>query len=199
MLFPLLLVFLAAEPAPPPAPDRAIARELVAEVNLARTDPRGYARKLRAERALYQGRLIRRPGSPTDILTREGRPAVDEAIAALERQRPMPALTYDPLLSAAARDHVSDQGPRGAVGHTGSDGSDISRRFVRHGASPYGGENIAYGADTAEGQVIQLLIDDGVPDRGHRKNIFHPGFKRIGAACGPHAVWGYMCVTDFGY
>lgn len=196
MLFPLLLVLLAAEP--PATADSAVARDLVAEVNLARTDPRGYARKLRAERALYDGRLIRRPGQ-VDILTREGRPAVDEAIAALERQRPMPALAYDPQLSAAARDHVVDQGPRGAVGHTGSDGSDISRRFVRRGASPYGGENIAYGADTAEAQVIQLLIDDGVPDRGHRRNIFHPGFKRIGAACGPHVVWRYMCVTDFGY
>ena len=34
------------------------------------------------------------------------------------------------------------------------------------------GENIAYGTTGGEAVVIALFIDDGVPSRGHRTNIF---------------------------
>jgi len=58
-------------------------------------------------------------------------------------------------------------------------------------------ENIQYGAESAESVVMHLLIDDGVPDRGHRRNILEPAFNAAGAACGPHATMGEMCVIDF--
>jgi uncharacterized protein YkwD len=45
--------------------------------------------------------------------------------------------------------------------------------------------------------VMNLIIDDGVPDRGHRKNIFSRAFATAGAACGPHSRFGNVCVIDF--
>jgi len=197
-VLPLFFALLVTEPAPAAA-DSSVARDLVSEVNLARTDPRAYAAKLRAHRRLYVGHVLRQPGQ-IDIVTQEGVAAVDEAIAHLERQRPVPALDHDEALAAAALDHVSDQGPKGALGHASSDGRNFTHRFTRRGAAPYGGENIAYGSpQSAEAVVLQLLVDDGVRDRGHRKNIFQTGYRRIGAACGTHATYRYMCVTDFGY
>jgi hypothetical protein len=45
--------------------------------------------------------------------------------------------------------------------------------------------------------VIDLIVDDGVKDRGHRHNIFDPLAKVVGVACGRHDTYGYMCVMDF--
>ena len=59
------------------------------------------------------------------------------------------------------------------------------------------GENISYGYPAARSIVVTLIVDQGVPDRGHRKNIFCRDFTVAGAACGPHARYGSMCVMDF--
>ena len=58
------------------------------------------------------------------------------------------------------------------------------------------GEVINYGPETARMTVIMLVIDDGVPDRGHRKNLFNPDFRTAGAAIGPHKGYGAMTVVD---
>lgn len=196
------LIALAALILPPvsaPEPrDRDVARDVERQINLARTDPAAYARRLREHRTLYDGDVFRDPDGLA-IRTQEGVSAVDEAIAFLERQTPLPPLAPNAVLRLAAADHVEDQGPFGAVGHVGSGGSTFIDRIVRHGGPAAGGENISYGSDSGEAVVIQLIVDDGVTDRGHRTNIFRPGYVSAGAACGPHRAYRYMCVIDFGY
>ncbi|WP_298439109.1 CAP domain-containing protein, partial [Geobacter sp.] len=59
------------------------------------------------------------------------------------------------------------------------------------------GENVSYGPDDPRTVVIQLIIDDGVPGRGHRKNIYSPAFGVAGVACAPHPVYGTACAIDF--
>jgi uncharacterized protein YkwD len=58
-------------------------------------------------------------------------------------------------------------------------------------------ENIAYGKLTAPMMVLGFIIDDGIPDRGHRKNIFNPELRYAGVARGDHKQFGIMCVIDF--
>lgn len=183
---------------PPARDDERLARAVLEEMNRVRTDPAGYVQVLRDYRAQFDGLVVRRPGRIA-IRTYEGVAAVDEAIRFLQDQAPAPPIRHDPTLDKAARDLVLDQGPAGGFGHYGSNGATFVDRFVRYGDGPYGAENISYGYDTAREVVIQLLVDDNVPNRGHRVTMFNPRYVRMGANCGPHALYTSMCVIDYGY
>lgn len=189
----LFLLMTACADAAPGDPGR----QLLAETNAARSDPRRYAWYLREHRGRFLGNAYAHPGSMTMVITTEGVAAVDEAIRFLSRQRPLPPLAWSPGLARAAADLVQEQVHSGATGHEGESGS-IRQRIERHGAWKIGiAENISYGPGTVRLVVMELIIDDGVRGRGHRKNIFDPGFTTAGAACGPHPMYGSMCVIDF--
>jgi uncharacterized protein YkwD len=169
-------------------------QKVIEELNLARKQPRKYATLLEQRRTYYVGKLLKRPGS-TIIRTEEGVRALDEAIRYLKSMKPQAALTASEGLSRAAKDHVLDQGPDASYGHTGDDGSHPFERMQRYGRIiGQAGENISYGPDEARDIIIGLIIDDGVPDRGHRKSLFNNNFKRIGVSFGYHAKFHFMCV-----
>lgn len=171
---------------------------ILAEINRARADPAGYARTLSRYRTYYRGNVVWTPGNPVGLRTREGSAAVDEAIRFLARQSPLPPLARAPFLARAAADLVADQGSSGRRGHAGRDGSSPAERIRRRGGDAYGatGEVIAYGPRDAASVVRELIIDDGVPGRGHRTLLFSPRFHFAGAACGPHPGWRIVCVVD---
>ena len=198
---PALAAVLAGCAAAPSGPqpigrETAARSDLDAQLNAARTDPAGYAGKARALRARFRGGRIERPGEIA-VVTREGPAAVDEAIAFLERQAPLPAVRASSGVARAAAGHAADQSRVGGVGHIGSDGSGPADRMRREGRWSATGEAIAYGSDRAEDVILQLIVDDGVPDRGHRRILFNPVYTLVGAACAPHPVWRTVCVLDF--
>lgn len=172
-------------------------KEVVVELNLARTKPWMYVAFIEEFKTHYAGKYIYVAGQ-TQIVTTEGVVAVDDAIQFLKTCQPLPLLHVSKGLSLAARDHVKSQGPSGQTGHTGNDGSTIVDRLNRFGTwgGAYG-ENIEYGNVTAREIVMQLIIDDGVLNRGHRLNIFSPNFTLVGVHCGPHLSYGQMCVQNF--
>lgn len=176
----------------------AFDRALLTETNLARTDPAGYADRLVEMLTCFDGFVVRCPGMDVGVRTREGPAAVREAIAFLRAQRPLPALDWSAGLWGAAFDHVRDQGPTGQTGHTGADGSSMSDRMARYGQwQSTAAENIAYGSGNPMKVVIDLIVDDGVPSRGHRANIFQPRLRVMGGACGPHRQYRVMCTIDY--
>ncbi|MFT7581462.1 MAG: hypothetical protein ACI9MR_003138 [Myxococcota bacterium] len=170
---------------------------IVDEMNALRRDPVAYAAKLRAMRPFYEGTLLRLPGQ-VPILTEEGVEALDEAISALGRARPVPPLERAEGLARAAMDHVADLGNNGHVGHFGSDGSSPDERASRHGRWRGSvAENITFGSITASEVVIDLLVDDGVADRGHRRVMLGKTFRRTGVSCGPHPTYRQTCVIAY--
>ncbi|MCP5054670.1 MAG: CAP domain-containing protein [bacterium] len=175
----------------------SLEKEVIMELNRARTDPLAYAYQVQDFKKLYIDGFIHIAGQ-TKIQTKEGVSAVDEAIRFLKTTAPIPALRVSKGLSLAARDHVKDQGPSGKTGHYGTDNSSPGERINRFGTWDVTyGENIDYGSWTARHIVMQLIIDDGVSDRGHRDNIFKPGFKLVGVSYGSHQRYTQMCVMDF--
>ncbi len=178
---------------PPTAAEIAVVRE----INKIRRFPKEYAKYLRALGARFEGTLWRLQDH-VPIRTNEGRPAIIEAAEFLEQVEPvMELITYTEALHLAARDHVLDQGPTGDTGHVGTDGSRPSDRIRRYGTPvSLSGEVINYGDETPRMTVIQLVIDDGVKDRGHRHNLFDRRFKAAGASIGFHKEYGTMVVVD---
>ncbi len=173
-------------------------RAVMEEMNLARTEPLIYAEYLKEFRNNFEGKFYRLPGMVTVIETNEGVVAVDEAIKFLGSQKPLPALNWSQGLADAAAELVEEQGESGATGHNGLKSGGILARAKRHAIKGRMiGENIAYGPSSARGMVMQLLIDDGVANRGHRKNQFNPNFDRAGVFCGTHPRYETMCVIDF--
>ena len=180
----------------------ALADELIAETNLLRENPAAYAEKLIQLRPYYEENLVRIPGHPVVEVT-EGVAALDEAIAVLLRTQSLEPLEASEGMAAGADDHAEDLGDRGMVGHYGSDGSDPFMRISRYGSWDHipgnvVGENITYGQATlAEWHVIQLLVDDNVPSRGHRKALLKPKYERVGSACEEHPDFRIVCVMTY--
>jgi uncharacterized protein YkwD len=173
-------------------------RAVMEEMNLARTEPLLYAGYLREFRNNFEGKFYRLPGMVKVIETNEGIVAVDEAINFLVKQKPLPSLNWSTGLAAAAAELAEEQGKSGATGHNGLKSGGILVRVKRHAIQGrIIGENIAYGPTSARGMVMQLLIDDGVPNRVHRKNQFNPLFDSAGIFCGFHPRYETMCVIDF--
>lgn len=183
---------------PATALDQHLSRQVLAEINLARSQPHIYAGFLREFRTQFQGKSYALPGSTTLVQTREGISAVDEAIRYLSRQQPLPTLVWSDGLAVAAAELAEEQGESGDTGHIGRKSQGMRERVERHGQwERQIAENIGYGPKEARGMVMQLIIDDGVRDRGHRKNTFGKEFGTAGIACGHHPGYGSVCVIDF--
>ncbi len=93
-----------------------------------------------------------------------------------------------------ARGHAIKSGKRGQTGH---------QRFEKRFKPVMGkysrvAENCAYGYDKALDIVIGLLVDEGIRDLGHRKNMLNKDLNSIGVSIQPHKNYRYNCVMDFG-
>ena len=172
------------------------ASALIREMNIARQNPGLYASYIEELRAHFDGRNLILPGG-TRLRTKEGTRALDEAIRFLRGAQPQAPLVLSHGMCRAAADHCADQ-VGGRMGHDGSDHSNPAVRISRYGQ--WGGgwaENIAYGKTNARDIIMALIIDDGLPARKHRKNIFNSRYNVAGAAFGSHARFRTVCSIDF--
>lgn len=175
----------------------ALEQGVIDEMNYARTDPAAYAQLLQERRQYYRGDRLELPGEVPLVGLQEGVVAVDDAIRALRAiSRPLEPLGASNGLSRAAQDLVNEQSRTGDTGH----GADWSSRIDRYGESgciPRTSETIAYGSGRARDVVMQLIIDDGQPGRGHREAILNPDLQVAGVACGSHPRYRSMCTITF--
>ena len=174
--------------------------DVLAALDALRADPRGYAASLAAFEALFDGPAAleyRVPGDESDHVTHEGVVAIAEARRVLLAQPPLAPLTFSRMLSDAARDHVEEQQDSGALGHLGARGDTPGDRVKRRGGDIYVAEASSYGSRDGADVVRQLVVDDGVPRRGHRTLLLASAYRYVGIACGHHPTFRTMCVLDF--
>ncbi len=195
-----------AAPAAPAPYLSLLEKDVVQEINLARTQPKAYAAFLEQLKPNYVGGRGQRAGERTvvtkegksTLVTAEGPKALNEAMAFLRSTRPLPPLEVSKGMSLGSKDHVKEQESTGVIGHQGRDGSRPGDRVNRYGRwQGMLGENIAYGMDSARRMTMALIIDDGVPSRGHRQNIFDAQARVLGVACSNRVAGQILCVTTF--
>ncbi|KAJ3091334.1 hypothetical protein HK102_000926 [Quaeritorhiza haematococci] len=159
-------------PTTEPSDHATLAQDVFAVQNIARTAPETFARCA--------------PG------------LLQDSLEFLNGRAPIPALTWSVGLEASARDLVLDQGNTGEIGHSDSQGNSPFDRMARHGDwVAKAAENIMYGSHSGTAVIVDLINDVGVPDKGHRTNIFDSGLLVVGVSCGDHPVYRVMCNLDY--
>lgn len=104
----------------------------------------------------------------------------------------------DSGLNGIAAAHALDLKKRnGVISHVSSSGKNFVQRIQAAGKYNCGAENIFIGSFNALESLIALLIDHGVPDKGHRANILDPKFQLIGVSFIEASGGKGLLVQDF--
>jgi len=173
-------------------------KEVIFELNKVRNNPKRFAEEYMEElTASFEGKKFTYPGW-TPINSIEGVSPLKECIQTMKNTDQLAIIQPAQGLASAAMYLAEDQQKHGGIGHISRNGSTPKNRIERYGTwNICSAENITYGSFEARQIVIALLIDDGVPDRGHRKNILDPCFRFAGVSFGGHPTYQSMCVIDF--
>jgi glutaredoxin len=160
-------------------------QEIIYLMNLARMDGNLFAKT-------YLSPYVAQEGMSTTS------PYVKSLYLDLAKVKDLKPFNPSEKLSKSAKYHAIDMGKTGGIGHDSSDGTGCFERIDKYSS---GGnmkaENCSYGNLDPLGVVMQLLIDDGVPSKGHRKNILNGGMGVVGVSVQPHKEYQSNCVQDF--
>jgi uncharacterized protein YkwD len=89
--------------------------------------------------------------------------AAKELIGVLKKMQPLNPLTINPAMYNDARQY----------------GLSMAKRNVfEHSSLPYA-ENLSLGYKDIRDAIVDLLIDEGIPDRGHRRNLLSEKIKLV--------------------
>jgi hypothetical protein len=106
-------------------------------------------------------------------------------ITDLKGQSALPLMAPKDNLLNASRLHAIDLSKQSRISHSASDGRSFRQRMEAAGVTSCAGENILEGRSDALKAIILLLIDEGVPDKGHRKGLLNPRFDLMGCSFYP--------------
>lgn len=105
----------------------------------------------------------------------------------------------DETLSYVSRQHGIDMNKNNKAGHNSSDGRTMVDRIKKYYPNRGMAENLAFGFSSGLANISLLLLDKGVPDLGHRKNILNKtlGINIVGVSIQPHPHFKYSATMDF--
>jgi uncharacterized protein YkwD len=170
---------------------------VVEEINQARNDPQKFVSYLEEYRKYMKDNILSLPNK-TQRATIEGIMAIDDAINDLKKMSKSNSFEVSNGLSKVARQQVSDLQENVKLKHFGKDGSGLDARLMKFGfVGEAASENISYRVDTAREVILNMIIDDGIKSRSHRKNVFSTAFKVFGIACGTASDKTTVCVAEF--
>lgn len=124
---------------------------------------------------------------------------VTSLISDLKKVKNFPLLQPAKDLYEEAKEHASDMGKTGKQGHNTSTGIPFTKRMSKLAEKYEGeGENCNYACSRGFDVMMDLMIDRGVSNFGHRKNILNEKYLFVGVSIQNHKKWNYNSVMDFG-
>jgi len=166
-------------------------RQLVEEINSARTNPAAYASKIQEYIPHFQDKILKLPDQRVAIKTQEGAAAYEECVNFLKSAEATEAHVPSRGLTRIANDFLS--------GVQSVDPSQIGTIDMNAIIDKYGSfqgnfsRAMEFGGSTPEQVVINLLVSDGDKTRSQRDALLNPILKRVGVAQGKHDI--YRTVT----
>ena len=167
-------------------------KEIIDEVNKARSNPSGYAQKVDEYISYFTGPIIKIPGINVQIRTQEGDAPYKETRDFLKNEQSVGVLTPSKALCEIAQellDKVVDS-DTGEIEET-----ETEQIIDKHGT--FSGKftrAMDFGGFTSEQVVINFLVCDGDPDRTQREPLLGRGLNKIGVAFGKHNIYSTVCV-----
>ncbi|MBM3431798.1 MAG: CAP domain-containing protein [Bacteroidetes bacterium] len=116
-------------------------------------------------------------------------PYYKSLVTYLKQKNPQPILYPDQTLYESARCHALTSGETSYVGHK-------RRTQACKKVESFLGECCDYGYDDPLSIVMDLLIDEDIPDLGHRLIMFNP-YTKLGVSIQPHKKYRWNAVLDF--
>ena len=145
-------------------------KAMLKEINVMRKDPKAYISSIHEYLKNFEA-----AGWDASTIEEE-RKAADELIIELSALDRIPQLKPLKSLQEVARNHGKYLKKTGRVDHTGEGGTTPFDRIKTTNQLSDGSENLVGGGTSVKESVIMLLIDAGIPSRGHRKNLLNPNW-----------------------
>jgi hypothetical protein len=151
--------------------------QVLLEINRIRLNPQFYIERLESNKAYYNNNILTFPNQ-SPIITQEGINGVNEAIEFLKTLKPLPLITlgYDNVANRESSSRVLD-------------------RINTYGVTSQRENNPRKAAEMI---VMQLIINDGFPERNQRLNLFNPNLILMDLLCGEGSSNNYSCVLSYG-
>lgn len=125
-------------------------KEMINEINSLRSNPARYC--------TYVENYLQKNDVDDEIKI-----AAKELIGVLKKLEPLPPLTLNLLMYNDARQYGLLM---------------AKRNIFEHSSLPYA-ENLSLGYKDIRDAIVDLLIDEGIPDRGHRKILLNEKIKHV--------------------
>lgn len=119
--------------------------------------------------------------------------------ADLTATQPLKLLKPNSILLQTASSQANDLGKNGkTISHNSTRGKSFGERMKEAGVQKCAYENIYSGKKDALEAIILLLIDSGVPNKGHRKALLNSDISIMGVSFAPfEAQRNFVMVQDF--
>lgn len=169
----------------------ALELQLLEELNTLRTNPAAYLYRLeQLEKSVRQGDFTVGTTYRYMMGAKEGVGPIEEAITHLRAVVNAPLKPVAPVyaLAVAAQDYTGEADGASRFGDPNAKGQAVWQVVEWKGNAQSKSMN-SFATDNAVEIILQLLIDEGVPGRGHRKLLLDSSFTMVGVATETGKSW----------